>query len=68
MEKKIEVEKPKKVYNKKRYYKKKKTITHHDTWVKRNVNPILRKLFGIEIFSAVYNGKVVGFGFRKHLK
>lgn len=66
MEKKIEVEKPKKTY-KKRYYKK-KVVTHHDTWVKRNVNPILRKLFGIEIFSAIYNGKVVGFGFRKHLK
>lgn len=43
-------------------------ITNHSTWFKRTFNPILRKLFGVEIFSTIMDNKVVGYGIRKHLK
>jgi hypothetical protein len=69
---KIEPEKTIKVSRKHRTKKIKNNtesnITHHETWVKKNINPILRKLFGIEIFSAVSDDKVVGYGIRKQLK
>jgi hypothetical protein len=37
----------------------------HSVWFKRWFNPILRKLFKVEIFSAIINDKVVGYGIRK---
>lgn len=40
-------------------------VTNHSTWIKRRFNPILRKLFKVEIFSAIHEGKVIGYGIRK---
>ena len=37
----------------------------HSVWFKRWFNPILRKVFKIEIFSAIIDDKVVGYGIRK---
>jgi hypothetical protein len=45
-----------------------KNMDTHSTWVKRTFNPILRKLFKIEITSIVRNEEVIGYGIRKHLK
>ena len=43
-------------------------MTKHSTWFKRTVNPILRRLLGVEITSIVMDDKVVGYGIRKQLK
>lgn len=54
--------------NKKTGFKNTKQMTHHETWLKKTLNPILRKLFGVEIFSAISENKVIGYGIRKQLK
>ena len=41
-------------------------MTHHPTFIKRWFNPILRKLFNLEICSIVRDNKVIGYGIRKH--
>ena len=43
-------------------------MTQHSKWFKRAINPILRRLFGVEITSIVMDEKVVGYGIRKQLK
>ena len=40
----------------------------HGTWYKRWFNPILRKVFGVEITSITMDNKVIGYGIRKQLK
>lgn len=45
-----------------------KNMGTHSTWVKRTFNPILRKLFTIEITSIVRNEEVIGYGIRKYIK
>ena len=42
-------------------------MTHDNTWFKRTLNPILRKLFRVEITSIVYEDRVIGYGIRKQL-
>jgi hypothetical protein len=37
----------------------------HSTWFKRTFNPILRKLFKIEICSIIHEEKIIGYGIRK---
>ena len=39
----------------------------HEIWFKRWFNPLLRKLFKLEICSLLYEEKVVGYGIRKKL-
>lgn len=43
-------------------------MEYHSTWFKRTFNPILRKIFKVEIFSAIDEGKVIGYGIRKYIK
>jgi hypothetical protein len=43
-------------------------MTHHSTWFKRTFNPILRKIFKIEICSIISEGKIIGYGVRKFIK
>jgi len=43
-------------------------MKHHSNWFKRTLNPILRKLFRVEITSIIYDEKVIGYGIRKQLK
>jgi hypothetical protein len=43
-------------------------MKQHSTWFKRTMNPVLRRLFGVEITSIVMDGKVIGYGIRKQLK
>lgn len=40
----------------------------HSIWLKRWFNPILRKVFGVEITSIIMDNKVIGYGIRKQLK
>lgn len=40
----------------------------HNNWLKRWLNPILRKVFRIEITSIIMDNKVIGYGIRKQLK
>lgn len=37
----------------------------HSIWFKRWLNPILRKLFKIEICSIISDNDVIGYGIRK---
>jgi hypothetical protein len=39
----------------------------HNVWFKRTFNPILRKIFKVEICSIIQDDKVIGYGIRKHL-
>ena len=39
----------------------------HSVWFKRTFNPILRKLFKVEICSIIQDDKVIGYGVRKQL-
>jgi hypothetical protein len=38
----------------------------HSTWIKRTFNPILRKLFKVEICSLIDNEGIIGYGLRKY--
>jgi len=40
----------------------------HSTWFKRLLNPILRKLFRIEITSLILDEEVIGYGIRKQME
>ena len=40
----------------------------HSSWLKRAMNPVIRRLFGVEITSIVMDEKVIGYGIRKQLK
>lgn len=40
----------------------------HSIWFKRCLNPILRKVFRVEITSIIMDNKVIGYGIRKQLK
>lgn len=42
-------------------------MKNHDIWFKRWFNPLLRKLFKLEITTLFYEEKVVGYGIRKQL-
>ena len=44
------------------------SIKSHSTWLKKTLNPLLRKLFSIEICSIFEGEKIVGYGIRKRLK
>jgi hypothetical protein len=39
----------------------------HSTWFKRTLNPILRKIFKVEICSISFEEKIIGYGIRKML-
>ncbi|CAB4159880.1 hypothetical protein UFOVP723_6 [uncultured Caudovirales phage] len=39
----------------------------HSTWFKRTLNPILRKIFKVEICSIFFEEKIIGYGIRKML-
>lgn len=39
----------------------------HAPWFKKIMNPILRKLFKIEITSIFYQEKLIGYGIRKQI-
>jgi hypothetical protein len=43
-------------------------MREHTTWFKRTLNPILRRIFRVEITSIIQDGKVIGYGIRKQLK
>jgi hypothetical protein len=40
-------------------------MNRHSTWFKKLFNPILRKLFRVEICSIIMDNKVIGYGIRK---
>lgn len=43
-------------------------MTTHTTWFKRYLNPLLRKIFKVEITSLTLDGKIIGYGIRKQIK
>ena len=44
-----------------------KRMTTHTTWFKRYFNPLLRKIFKVEITSLILEGRVIGYGIRKQI-
>ena len=42
-------------------------MIEHSTWFKRALNPILRRIFRVEITSIIQDDKVIGYGIRKQL-
>jgi len=40
----------------------------HSIWFKRWLNPVLRKVFRVEITSIIVDNEVIGYGIRKQLK
>jgi len=41
-------------------------MEYHSTWVKRLLNPYLRKYLKVEICSIIRKDQVIGYGIRKY--